>query len=84
MGVRGSVCTDPSQQDPTLSPRQVKASLQGTAADETPIAFEEVQGPCRTSYGYTKNAGTARRPPPALALALAVALGLALLLSVVS
>lgn len=63
---------------PTLSPRQVKSSLQGTAAQETPIAFEELERTCRTSYGYTKSAGTARHPPAALAPALA------LLLSVLS
>ncbi|OWK56743.1 Dipeptidase 1 [Lonchura striata] len=59
---------------------EVKRSLQGTAAHETPIAFEELQGPCRTRYGYPNGAGTARRPPAALALPLA----LALLLSVLS
>lgn len=57
-----------------LVPTQVKRSLQGTAAHDTPIAFEELQGPCRTRYGYPNGAGTARRPPAALALALAPAL----------
>lgn len=69
----------PSRWEPTLSPRQVKRSLQGTAAHETPIAFTELEGTCRTSYGYPQNAGTARAPPAALAPALAL---LALLLSV--
>ncbi|XP_066050873.1 dipeptidase 1 [Chamaea fasciata] len=63
---------------------RVKRSLQGTAALETPIAFEELEGSCRTSYGYTSSAGTARRPRAALALALAVALALALVLSMLS
>ncbi|XP_017596831.1 PREDICTED: LOW QUALITY PROTEIN: dipeptidase 1 [Corvus brachyrhynchos] len=31
-----------------------KKSLQGTAALEMPIAFEELEGTCRTSYGYSK------------------------------
>ncbi|NXA81253.1 DPEP1 Dipeptidase, partial [Thryothorus ludovicianus] len=55
---------------------EVKRNLQGTAAHETPIAFEELEGSCRTSYGYPNTAGTARRPPAALALALALALPL--------
>lgn len=58
----------------------MKESLQDTAAQEIPIAFEELEGTCRTSYGYNKSAGTARHPPAALALALV----LALLLSVLS
>ncbi|XP_068059325.1 dipeptidase 1 isoform X1 [Anomalospiza imberbis] len=53
---------------------EVKRSLQGTAAHETPIAFEELEGPCRTSYGYPNGAGTAWHPPAALALALALLL----------
>ena len=57
---------------PTLSPSQVKMSLQGTAARETPIAFEELEGTCRTSYGYGNGAGTAQLLPAALALALAL------------
>lgn len=69
----------PSQQEPTVSPRQVKRSLQGTAAYEIPIAFEELEGTCRTSYGYPKGAGTARAPPAALALALVLALLLSVL-----
>uniref|UniRef100_A0A8C4U140 Dipeptidase n=1 Tax=Falco tinnunculus TaxID=100819 RepID=A0A8C4U140_FALTI len=47
-------------------------SLQGTAARETPIAFEELEGTCRTSYGYGNGAGTAQLLPAALALALAL------------
>ncbi|XP_061863473.1 dipeptidase 1 [Colius striatus] len=51
----------------------VKTSLQGTAARETPIAFEELGDTCRTRYGYSdgsNGAGTARLAPAALALAL--------------
>ncbi|XP_063190933.1 dipeptidase 1 [Chroicocephalus ridibundus] len=51
---------------------EVKANLQGTAPHETPIAFEELEGSCRTPYGYTDGAGTARLPPAALGLALAL------------
>ncbi|XP_063266978.1 dipeptidase 1 isoform X4 [Prinia subflava] len=58
---------------------RVKRSLQGTAAHETPIAFEELEQQCRTSYGYPNDAGTAQRPPAALALALAMALPLSVL-----
>ncbi|PKU31182.1 dipeptidase 1 [Limosa lapponica baueri] len=54
----------------------VKMNLQGTAAHETPIAFEELDGSCRTSYGYTNSAGTARLAPAALVLALALLLSL--------
>ncbi|KAM6250565.1 LOW QUALITY PROTEIN: dipeptidase 1 [Spheniscus humboldti] len=53
---------------------EVKMTLQGMAARETPIAFEELEGTCRTRYGYAKGAGTARLPPAALALALALVL----------
>uniref|UniRef100_A0A8U7MKQ2 Dipeptidase n=1 Tax=Corvus moneduloides TaxID=1196302 RepID=A0A8U7MKQ2_CORMO len=53
---------------------EVKKSLQGTAALEMPIAFEELEGTCRTSYGYSKGAGTARAPSAALALPLALLL----------
>ncbi|XP_074014077.1 dipeptidase 1 [Numenius arquata] len=55
---------------------EVKMTLQGTAAQETPIAFEELEGSCRTSYGYTNGAGTTRLPPAALVLALALLLSL--------
>ncbi|KAM9228157.1 dipeptidase 1 [Leptosomus discolor] len=48
---------------------EVKTTLEDTAAQETPIAFEELEGTCRTRYGYN-GAGTARLPPAALALAL--------------
>ncbi|XP_057240186.1 dipeptidase 1 [Malurus melanocephalus] len=58
---------------------EVKRTLQGTAAHETPIAFEELEGSCRTSYGYPNGAGSARPLPAALALALALAPLLALL-----
>ncbi|XP_050167231.1 LOW QUALITY PROTEIN: dipeptidase 1 [Myiozetetes cayanensis] len=58
---------------------EVKRTLQGTPAHETPIAFEELDGTCRTSYGYSNGAGTARLPPTALALPLALALLLSLL-----
>lgn len=71
------LCVDghcPSQQEPTLSLRQVKKELQGTAPAETPIAFEELEGSCRTSYGYTNGAGTAQRLPPGLVLVLALVL----------
>lgn len=64
----------PSLQEPTLSPSQVKATLQSMAAHETPIAFEELEGTCRTRYGYTNSAGTARLPPAALVLVLVLAL----------
>ncbi|XP_016161290.1 PREDICTED: dipeptidase 1-like, partial [Ficedula albicollis] len=45
---------------------EVKRNLQDTAPHETPIAFEELEGSCRTSYGYSNGAGTAQRPPAAL------------------
>ncbi|XP_068006856.1 dipeptidase 1 [Melanerpes formicivorus] len=51
---------------------EVKRDLQGTAALETPIALEELEGTCRTSYGYTESAGTARLTPAALPLLLAL------------
>ncbi|XP_075367230.1 dipeptidase 1 [Mycteria americana] len=51
---------------------EVKTTLQGTAARETPIAFEELEGTCRTRHGYTNGAGTARLPLAAPALALAL------------
>ncbi|XP_014729915.1 PREDICTED: dipeptidase 1 [Sturnus vulgaris] len=53
---------------------KVKKDLQGTAPAEIPIAFEELEGSCRTSYGYTSGAGTAQRLPPGLALVLALVL----------
>ncbi|NWW07559.1 DPEP1 Dipeptidase, partial [Oreocharis arfaki] len=49
------------------------------SALETPIAFEDLEGTCRTRYGYPNGAGTARPPPAALALALALALLLSVL-----
>ncbi|XP_074769362.1 dipeptidase 1 [Athene noctua] len=49
---------------------EVKRRLQGTAPRETPIAFEELEGTCRTSHGYSDGASTARLAPAALALAL--------------
>ncbi|KAJ7399235.1 Dipeptidase 1 [Pitangus sulphuratus] len=55
---------------------EVKRALQGTPAHETPIAFEELDRTCRTSYGYSNGAGTARLPPAALALPLALLLSL--------
>ncbi|XP_017671620.1 PREDICTED: dipeptidase 1 [Lepidothrix coronata] len=58
---------------------EVKGTLQGTPAHETPIAFEELDGTCRTSYGYSSGSGTARLLPAALALPLALALRLSLL-----
>ncbi|KAM8983751.1 dipeptidase 1 [Ara ararauna] len=51
---------------------EVKATLQSMAAHETPIAFEELEGTCRTRYGYTSSAGTARLPLAALVLVLAL------------
>lgn len=53
-----------------VPPSQVKRSLQGMAAHETPIAFEALEGTCRTRYGYTNGASTSRLPLAALALAL--------------
>ncbi|KAM6300704.1 dipeptidase 1 [Aegotheles albertisi] len=53
---------------------EVKVALRGTAARETPIALEELDGTCRTNYGYTDGAGTARLPPAVLALALLLSL----------
>ncbi|XP_074406795.1 dipeptidase 1 isoform X2 [Zonotrichia albicollis] len=58
---------------------EVKRSLQSTAPLETPIALEELERSCRTNYGYSSGAGTARAPPAALAPPLALALLLALL-----
>ncbi|XP_027600374.1 dipeptidase 1 isoform X1 [Pipra filicauda] len=58
---------------------EVKGTLQGTPAHETPIASEELDGTCRTSYGYSNGSGTARLLPAALALPLALALRLSLL-----
>lgn len=79
-GGRGSVWMGTAiLSQPTLSPRQVKKSLQNTAPYESPIAFEELEGSCRTSYGYN-GAVTARRPPAALALALVLAPLLSVLL----
>ncbi|KAM9507246.1 dipeptidase 1 [Guaruba guarouba] len=51
---------------------EVKATLQSMAAHETPIAFEELEGTCRTRYGYTSSAGTAQLPLAALVLVLAL------------
>ncbi|NXG24982.1 DPEP1 Dipeptidase, partial [Grallaria varia] len=53
---------------------EVKRTLQGTGPHETPIAFEELEGTCRTRYGYPSTSGTARLLPAALALPLALAL----------
>uniref|UniRef100_A0A672U9S9 Dipeptidase n=1 Tax=Strigops habroptila TaxID=2489341 RepID=A0A672U9S9_STRHB len=54
--------------------RVFKKVEEDTAAQETPIAFEELEGTCRTSYGYTNSAGTAQLPPAALVLVLVLAL----------
>lgn len=53
-------------------PPQVKMSLQGTAPHEEPIAFKELAGACRTSYGYSDTSGAGPAPllPAALLLAL--------------
>ncbi|XP_061333323.1 dipeptidase 1 [Pezoporus flaviventris] len=51
---------------------EVKTNLQSMAAHETPIAFEELEGTCRTRYGYANSAGTALLPLAALVLALAL------------
>ncbi|XP_033928775.1 dipeptidase 1 [Melopsittacus undulatus] len=51
---------------------EVKANLQSMAPHETPIAFKELEGTCRTSYGYTTSAGTAQLPLAALVLVLAL------------
>ncbi|XP_069724473.1 dipeptidase 1 [Phaenicophaeus curvirostris] len=48
---------------------EVKTSLRGTAPRETPIAFEELERTCRTSYGYTNIADTAWIPRAGLLLA---------------
>ncbi|KAF4789221.1 Dipeptidase 1 [Turdus rufiventris] len=58
---------------------EVKKTLQNTAPYESPIPFEELEGSCRTSYGYN-GAVTARCPPAALALALVLAPLLSVLL----
>ncbi|XP_032925880.1 dipeptidase 1-like [Catharus ustulatus] len=52
---------------------RVKTDLQNTAPYESPIALEELEGSCRTNYGYSTDAGTAQRPSAALALALVLA-----------
>ncbi|XP_066860411.1 dipeptidase 1 isoform X1 [Anser cygnoides] len=51
---------------------EVKMSLQGTAPHEEPIAFKELAGACRTSYGYSDTSGAGPAPllPAALLLAL--------------
>ncbi|XP_040427706.1 dipeptidase 1 isoform X2 [Cygnus olor] len=51
---------------------EVKMSLQGTAPHEEPIAFKELAGECRTSYGYSDTSGAGPAPllPAALVLAL--------------
>lgn len=73
-GGRGSVWMGTAiLSQPTLSPRQVKTDLQNTAPYESPIALEELEGSCRTNYGYSTDAGTAQRPSAALALALVLA-----------
>lgn len=50
----------------------MKASLQGTAPLEEPIALQELSGECRTSYGYSDTSGAGPAPllPAALVLAL--------------
>uniref|UniRef100_A0A8C3UXD8 Dipeptidase n=1 Tax=Catharus ustulatus TaxID=91951 RepID=A0A8C3UXD8_CATUS len=54
--------------------RQVERVTQAnTAPYESPIALEELEGSCRTNYGYSTDAGTAQRPSAALALALVLA-----------
>ncbi|XP_064884810.1 dipeptidase 1 [Columba livia] len=51
---------------------EVKVALQGTAPLETPIATEELEGTCRTFYGYssTSGASTGQLAPATLALVL--------------
>lgn len=56
----------------TLSPWQVKMDLEAMLAQETPIAFEELEGTCRTRYGYPNGASMAQLTPAALALVLAL------------
>lgn len=53
-------------------PMQVKVALQGTAPLETPIATEELEGTCRTFYGYSSTSGASTRQlaPATLALVL--------------
>ncbi|XP_030313407.1 dipeptidase 1 isoform X2 [Calypte anna] len=41
---------------------EVKMSLRDTAAQDSPIPFEQLDGTCRTRYGYASGAGTARIP----------------------
>lgn len=36
---------------------KVRDSLKGSKPDDVPIPYEDVQNPCRTSYGYTEDAG---------------------------
>lgn len=54
----------------------MKESLQGTLPLEEPIALEELEGECRTSYGY---ATTTTDASPALPLPAALVLLLPLL-----
>ncbi|XP_023143376.2 dipeptidase 1 [Amphiprion ocellaris] len=52
---------------------RVRDNLKGLKPDDVPIAYEDVQNPCRTSYGYTDDAG-AVRSVSALTLLLTLAL----------
>lgn len=54
----------------------VKASLQGTLPLEEPIALEQLEGQCRTSYGYTTSTTTDASPALPLPAALVLALPL--------
>lgn len=70
-GVVWGTGSAPRYGSPPCTPPQVKMTLQGMPAHETPIAFEELEGTCRTPYGYN-GAGTAQLPLAALTLALAL------------
>lgn len=54
----------------------MKESLQGTLPLEEPIALEELEGECRTSYGYATTTTTDASPALPLPAALVLLLPL--------
>uniref|UniRef100_A0A3P8TLX7 Dipeptidase n=1 Tax=Amphiprion percula TaxID=161767 RepID=A0A3P8TLX7_AMPPE len=62
---------------------RVRDNLKGSKPDDVPIPYEDVQNPCRTSYGYTEDTG-AVRSVSALTLLLTLALQIFTVLPVIS
>lgn len=54
---------------------QVRDEMRNIQPDDLPIPYDEVQNPCRTSYGYPENGAGSTCSLSTLTLLLTLALG---------